>query len=134
MRYDSQSPNHYLMKELASFKFKRHAFFKVTIRPIKKLVKDKWKGGLCRVHKFQWIKVWNPIRASKKATFIWSMWHKVVVNKWWAKCWYVIRNQMWNVQHMYFKNFLPWILGMSRSIRCVGVCKYSHLHITCVAA
>ncbi len=43
---------------------------------------EKWQGYLAGNYRFYWSQVWDPHRAGKEATFIWSIWHKVVaVNK-----------------------------------------------------
>ena len=47
---------------------------------------EKWQGDLPRNYKFYWSQVWDMLRAGKKATFMWSAWHKAIaVNKWRAR-------------------------------------------------
>ena len=49
-------------------------------------VAEKWQGYLPANYRFYWSQVWDPLRAGKEATFMWSIWHKVVaVNEWRAK-------------------------------------------------
>lgn len=42
-------------------------------------VAEKWQGYLPGKYRFYWLQVWDPVRSGTKATFMWSIWHKVVV-------------------------------------------------------